>query len=148
MKSFLIRISVLSCLASLSACSMLAKAPLSYLEAKPYSAIHSSLQYPVRVVSIDGRMQFSMPVQLAPGERELVLEAMSSRSAFGTKQKNVRLKIAPCTRYFLLAQRDSPMQADWQLTVVSTEAVSACDPAEELQKAGASELSSETAQLF
>ena len=134
MKTFLMRILVLSCLVSLSACSMLAKAPLSYLEAKPDSAIHSSSQFPVRVVSVDGSIQFSMPVQIAPGERDLVLEAMSSRSAFGSRQKNVRLKIAPCTRYFLLAQRDSPMQADWQLTIHSTEIVSACDPAEELQK--------------
>lgn len=135
MKTFLIRMLLLSFLVSLTACSILAKAPLSYLEAKPPSVIHSNLQYPVRVVSIDGSMQFSMPVQIAPGERDLVLEAMSSRSALGSKQKNVRLKIAPCTRYFLLAQRESPMQADWQLTVASTEVVSACDPAEELQKA-------------
>ncbi len=134
MKTNLIRISVLSSLVSLSACSILAKAPLSYLEAKPDSAIHSSSQFPVRVVSVDGSIQFSMPVQIAPGERDLVLEAMSSRSAFGSRQKNVRLKIAPCTRYFLLAQRDSPMQADWQLSIHSTEIVSACDPAEELQK--------------
>lgn len=134
MKTFLIRMSVLSCVVSLSACSILAKAPLSYLEAKPYSAIHSSLQSPVQVVSIDGSMQFSMPVQIAPGERDLVLEAMSSQSALRTKQKNVRLTIAPCTRYFLLAQRDSTMQADWQLTIASTEIVSACDPTEELQK--------------
>ena len=134
MKTILIRISVLSSLVSLSACSILAKAPLSYLEAKPDSAIHSSSQFPVRVVSVDGSIQFSMPVQIAPGERDLVLEVMPSRSALGSKQKNVRLKIAPCTRYFLLAQRDSPMQADWQLNIHSTEIVSACDPAEELQK--------------
>jgi hypothetical protein len=134
MKTLLTRMLLLSSFVSLSACSILAKAPLSYLEAKPYSAIHSSLQYPVRVVSIDGSLQFSMPVQIAPGERDLVLEAMSSNSALRTKQKNVRLKIAPCTRYFLLAQRESSMQADWQLNIASTEVVSACDPAEEWQK--------------
>lgn len=134
MKTILIRISVLTCLANLSACSILAKAPLSFLEAKPDSVIHSSSQYPVRVISVDGSIKFSMPVQIAPGERDLVLEAMPSRSALGSKQKNVRLKIAPCTRYFLLAQRDSPMQADWQLNIHSTEIVSACDPVEELQK--------------
>ncbi|WP_395007500.1 hypothetical protein [Undibacterium sp.] len=134
MKTYLRRMSVLALLASLSACSILAKAPLSYLEAKPDSAIHSSSQYPVRVVSVDGSIQFSMPVQIAPGERDLVLEAMPSRSALGSKQKKFRLKIAPCTRYFLLAQRDTPMQADWQLIIHSTEVVSACDPVEELKK--------------
>ncbi len=134
MKTILIRISVLTCLVSLSACSILAKAPLSFLEAKPDSVIHSSSQYPVRVISVDGSIKFSMPVQIAPGERDLVLEAMPSRSALGSKQKKFRLNIAPCTRYFLLAQRDSPMQADWQLTIHSTEVVSSCDPVEELKK--------------
>ncbi|MFZ6819376.1 hypothetical protein [Undibacterium sp. Ji22W] len=116
----------------LTACAM---APLSYLEAKPHSALLSTTQYPVKVVAIDGSLQFSMPVQIAAGERHLVLEAMPSRSAYKTKQKNIVLQIAPCTRYFLLAQRTSPMQADWDLVIASTELVSACDPAEELLKA-------------
>lgn len=139
MKTLLIRSFALSfvlcCCLSLSSCAVFTKAPLSYLEARPYSAIHSSLQYPVRVVSIDGSLQFSMPVQIAPGERSLVLEAMPSSSARHTIQKTIHLKIAPCTRYFLLAQRDSVMQADWQLKIDSTEMVAACDPIEEAKKA-------------
>jgi hypothetical protein len=115
----------------LSAC---ASAPLSFIEAKPRSALMPLNHYPVRVIAVDESLQFSMPVQLAAGKRQLVLEAYPSSSAAKTPQKVVFMDIQPCTRYFLLAKRASAMQADWELVKTDTETVSACNPEEEMKK--------------
>jgi hypothetical protein len=115
----------------LSACG---SAPLSFIEAKPRSALMPLNHYPVRVVAVDESLQFSMPVQVAAGKRQLVLEAYPSNSAAKTPQKVIFMDIQPCTRYFLLAKRTSAMRADWELVKTETEAVSACNPEEEMRK--------------
>jgi hypothetical protein len=115
----------------LSACG---SAPLSFIEAKPHSTLMPPNHYPVRVIAVDKSLQFSMPVQLAAGKRQLVLEAYPSNSAAKTPQKTVFMDIQPCTRYFLLAKRTSPMQADWELVKTDTETVSGCNPEDEMKK--------------
>jgi hypothetical protein len=113
-------------------------APLSYLEGVPSTKTDPTL-YPVRVVAIDGHMEFDRPnepAMVSPGLRQLVLEAAPSEGVHRHIQKSYSLAIQPCTHYFLAARRSSPMQADWDLVVDRKETVSGCDPQEELKKAG------------
>ncbi|WP_290359655.1 hypothetical protein [Roseateles violae] len=119
----------------LAAC---ASAPQSYIEGVPLTRTDPTL-YPVRVVSIDEQIQFARPgtpVQLAPGLRWVVLEAEGGKSARQVVQKSFALKIAPCSRYFFAARRDSPMDADWTLVEDRREPVAPCNVEEELRKAG------------
>ena len=114
-----------------------ASAPLSFVEGMPQTQADPSL-YPVRVVSIDGSLQFSKsstPIQLSPGPRWMVLEAAPSQSARRVVQKAFVFKVEPCTRYVFAARRASPMDSDWSLVVDRTEPVSRCNVEEELQKA-------------
>jgi hypothetical protein len=111
-------------------------APLSFLEASPPVTMLPTDHYPVKVIAVDGSLQFHMPVQLAPGPHVVALEAFPSQSARRTIQRTYAIKIEPCTRYYLLAARTSPTAADWELVVHSTEKVSFCKPEEELKKTG------------
>ncbi|MBI3716938.1 MAG: hypothetical protein HY255_13180, partial [Betaproteobacteria bacterium] len=90
--------------------------------------------YPIRIVSVDGDIQFRNPVQLAPGPHSLVLEAAPGDGARGTTQRSFAFKVEPCARYFLAAARSSPVAADWKLVVVSRERVAGCIDEEELKK--------------
>ncbi len=110
-----------------------ATAPLSFLDGQPRTATDIQL-YPVRVVSVDGNIEFRNPVQVAPGRRLLVLEAAGSNSARGTTQQAFVMGIEPCTRYFLAARRMSPMDANWQIVIDAKETVPGCDAADEIKK--------------
>jgi hypothetical protein len=114
----------------LSACET---APLSYLDGRPKTTT-DPLLFPVRVVSVDGGINFQNPVQVAPGPRWVVLEAAASGSARGTTQQTFVMRVEPCTRYHLAAKRNSPAEATWQVVVDSKETVPGCDPAEEMKK--------------
>ncbi len=113
-------------------------APLSYVEGVPWTKTDLTL-HPVRVVSIDGHIEFSRPdaaVMVSPGVRTLVLEAAPSEGVQRHIQKTYALRIEPCTHYYLAARRESPMQSDWTLVVDRKEPVAGCNPQEELKKAG------------
>lgn len=107
---------------------------MSFLHGQPKTVTDVQL-YPVRVVSVDGAMQFHSPVQVEPGPRLLVLEAAPSGSARRTEMQTFAMRVEPCTRYYLAARRTSPMAAGWQLVVDAKETVAGCDPEAELKKA-------------
>lgn len=118
-------------LSLLAACE---SAPLSFLDGRPKTAT-DPLLYPVRVVSVDGSIQFSNPVQVEPGPRWLVLEAAPSGSARGTTQQTFVMRVEPCTRYYLGARRTSSMEATWQVVIDDQERVAGCDAEAERRKA-------------
>jgi len=112
-------------------------APLSFVEGMPQTRADGTL-YPVRVVSVDGAIEFggpAKPVQLSPGPRWLVLEAAPGQGARSGVQKSFVFKVEPCTHYVLAARRHSPMDADWSLVVDRKEPVQACNANDELAKA-------------
>lgn len=122
------------CVLVLAGC---ASAPLSFVEGVPQSRADSTLS-PVRVVSVDGSIQFGgpgKPVQVSPGPRWMVFEAALGQGT-RTVQKSFLLKVEPCSRYFFAAKKKSPLDSDWSLIVDKKEAVVGCDVEEELKKAG------------
>ena len=116
-------------------------APLSFLSGMPATRTDFHL-YPVRIVSIDGDLQFGGPASqlaVAPGTHWVVLEAAPNQSARGSTQKSFAFKVEPCTRYILAAKREGAMQADWSLVVDRRGTVAGCDPLEERRKAEAAQ---------
>ena len=57
-------------------------------------------------------------------------------------QKRVSMTVAPCTRYYVAAQRRSPLLQDWEFVVEETWPVAGCDPAKEIEKARTAGVSS------
>ncbi len=110
-------------------------APLSFINDRQvyYRAVLN--RYPVRVVAIDGSYQSFRPVPIAPGEHLLTLDALPVAGFTVPIQKFYPMSIAPCTRYYIAAQRTSPLTQDWNLVVEETWPVAGCDPAKELEKA-------------
>lgn len=114
----------------LAAC---ASAPLSFIDASRRNPLPED-HYPVRIVSVDGSLQFDDAVQVEPGPRWIVAQALDGKSARGSEQKSFAFKVAPCTRYFFGAARTSRLSADWQLVVEGKEPVAGCNPEEEAKK--------------
>jgi hypothetical protein len=122
---------------TLMACAVVAacgSAPMSLLEGKPPLAILPANHFPVRVVSVDGSIQFQMPVRVAPGARTLVLEAPGRMGTRSAVQRTFAFKVEPCTQYHLLAAKESLTSVTWELVIHSKEKVTACNPEEELKK--------------
>jgi hypothetical protein len=109
-------------------------APMSMIEANPPLRLLPANHFPVRVVSIDGSIQFQMPVRVAPGPHMLVLEAQGSSVSKSRVQRTFAFKVEPCTRYYLLAAKESINAASWELVIHSTEKVALCNPEEEVKK--------------
>jgi hypothetical protein len=118
--------------AGLSGCASLPMAPLSYLDGNPPGIRVDSTLAPVQILSVDGRIYRSGPVQVAPGTHSVVLASGGGPNP----NRQVSMLVEPCTRYFLAAQRESVTSRTWEMKVASTEPVAGCDPAEERKKAG------------
>ena len=118
--------------ALLAACGT---APLSFLyDHKVYyqAVLH---RYPVFITSVDRQSTDIFPWPVTPGAHVVALNALPVAGFNLPVQKTYTMTIAPCTRYFLAAQRDTPLLQDWNLVVEHTEAVAGCDPQKEIQKA-------------
>ena len=118
--------------ATLAACST---APLSFINDRQvyYKAVLN--RYPVRVVAIDGSYQTFRPVPIAPGPHLLTIDAVPVAGFSLPIQKQYPFEVAPCTRYYIAAQRATALSQDWNLVVEETWPVAGCDPAKELEKA-------------
>ena len=112
-----------------------ATAPYSYLYDRQvyYRAVLH--RYPVTIVSVDGAGAAFHPEPITPGEHFVTLDAQPTAGFALPVEKTYTLTIAPCTRYYIAAQRESPVQQDWNLVVEQTWAVSGCDPQKEIAKA-------------
>ena len=110
-------------------------APSSYLYDRQvyYKAVLH--RYPVFIVAIDNSGPSFHPAPITMGAHRLVLDAQPVAGFTVPVQKVYTLTIAPCTRYYIAAQRQSPLLQDWDLVVERTFAAGGCDPAKELQKA-------------
>ena len=109
-------------------------APLSFIADAPPMKLLPTNHYPVRVVAVDDTSYLHMPVQLSPGERTLLLETYPRPGWTFTIQRSFKFAVEPCTRYEFVAVSKSPMDKNWDLLVHRKEAVSACNPEEEIRK--------------
>ena len=112
-----------------------ATAPNSYLYDRQVYYKAQLHRYPVSIVSIDNSGPAFHPAPITMGEHRLVLEAQPVAGFSVPVQKVYTLAIAPCTRYYIAAQRQSPLMQDWDLVIERTFASGDCDLAKELQKA-------------
>ena len=116
----------------LAAC---ASAPLSFFN-DGYVYYRAQLnRFPLIVIAVDGSSSLQRPLPVSPGLHEVKLAAVPVAGFRIPLEKTYPITVAPCTRYYLAAQRASPLLQDWDLVVEYTEPVSGCDPAREIEKA-------------
>ena len=129
--------------AALSAC---ASAPLSFINDQQVFYRQVINRFPVRVLAVDGTYTAFRPVPISPGMHTLLLAASPVAGFRVPPEKTYPMDIAPCTRYYIAAQRRSPLLQDWDLVVEETYPVAGCNPAQELEKAKTAAISGATPQ--
>ena len=72
--------------------------------------------YPTRVTHVDGRstMFNENPVPIDPGTHVITLSAAPVRGFEQPESRDIKLVIEPCKRYYLVAEREHPLQRNWQ----------------------------------
>ena len=110
-------------------------APLSFVYDRQVYYKATLYRYPVFVVAIDNVSPTFRPIPLTMGEHIVALDAQPVAGFSQPVRKEYALTIAPCTRYYIAAQRQSPLNQDWDLVLETDFASGGCDPAVELQKA-------------
>jgi hypothetical protein len=113
-----------------------ASAPLSFLDGRKLDHVTLN-RYGVHIVAVDGQMMFQNPVQVAPGPHSIVVEARPAQGPNLQIQQAFVFNVEPCTHYYLVADRESPLLSQWTLAVERTEKVGSCDPQAEWRKAKA-----------
>ncbi len=110
-------------------------APLSYLYDRQVYYRAELHRYPLVVEAVDGASTTFRPLPITAGEHLVTFSAAPVAGFFQPVTKTYPMDIAPCTRYYVAAQRNAALEQDWHLVVEQTFPVGGCDPAKELEKA-------------
>ena len=72
--------------------------------------------YATVITAIDGQATMSrlVPVPVEPGERVIQLIAAPAAGFRFAEARELRLKVEPCKRYFVVAERDNSLQQNWR----------------------------------
>ncbi|MEP6601289.1 MAG: hypothetical protein ABJB49_05695 [Nitrospirota bacterium] len=105
-----------------------ASAPWSDLDGRLYHRVYLN-RYPVRIVAVDGDYYVRNPVTLIkPGLHSIVVAAPPVAGFRVDVEKVYPFTTKPCERYYLAADRRSPLLQDWTLVVDYVEQIAGCDP--------------------
>jgi hypothetical protein len=84
--------------------------------------------YPVSITQIDGKTEVFRPALVEPGTRQVTVQAPPGAAASFGQTRTIALQVAPCTRYYLVAVKSSPLANDFTVRVDYEEPVSGCTP--------------------
>jgi hypothetical protein len=110
-------------------------APLSFINDRQVYYRANLNRYPVFVTSVDGTSSVFHPLPITTGNHQVTFDATPVAGFTEPPQKTFAMTIEPCTRYYVAAQRTSPLLQDWELVVERTLPVAGCDPQREREKA-------------
>ena len=84
--------------------------------------------YPVLILSVDGRSFVGgVPVLVDPGVRDVLLQGPPTMVDLQLTQ-TMKLDVKPCTRYYLVAVKQNPLQNEFTPRVDFEEPVPGCTP--------------------
>ncbi len=73
--------------------------------------------YPVTIVSVDGAAVSSASTVMAPGPRKVTVQMPSAAGFKAGDVRTIDLEVKSCTRYWLVATRDSRAATDYEVKV-------------------------------
>jgi hypothetical protein len=83
--------------------------------------------YPVAVVRVDGESTpLRGPVLVEPGLRRIVVQSAPTLSRSIGEERVLELQVAPCTRYFLVAEKQNSLANDFTPRIDHQEPVAGC----------------------
>lgn len=86
--------------------------------------------YPVAVTQVDGKSTplRQKPALVEPGARQVTVQGPPGATGDIGETRTIALDVAPCTRYWLVAVKSSPLVRDFTVRVDHQEAVGGCTP--------------------
>ena len=122
------RLFPLSLLAATALAGGCASTPFSQLDGSRYHRTTIDT-YPVAIVKIDGASNLrSNPVYVEPGRRQVTVQGPPGGAHSIGDQETLALDIQPCTRYWLVAVKESPLAQRYTVKVDHQEAIGSCRP--------------------
>jgi len=118
---------VLPLAAVLAACAGLPQ-PFSQLDGHRYYRAPIDT-YAVQIIRVDDRDTLDSPVFVEPGLRKVTVQGLSNGVQRFGEQRVIDLNVAPCTRYYLVAQKSNRLQSDFTVKVDYQESIGGCSSA-------------------
>ncbi len=84
--------------------------------------------YSVSIVRVDGKDNTFRPAIVDPGLRQVTVQGPPGGAGGVGEQRTIALQVAPCTRYFLVAVKTTPLASDFSVRVDYQEPVGGCTP--------------------
>lgn len=85
--------------------------------------------YPLIISKVDGKSTMRGPVRVDPGQRSITFQGPpGGTGARGAEELTVTMDIKPCTRYYIVAQKDNRLDVDFKPKVDYEEPVAGCTP--------------------
>ena len=83
--------------------------------------------YPLSITEIDGKSTpWFKPTLVEPGTRQVTVQAPPGAAASFGDTRTIALEVAPCTKYYLVAVKSSPLANDFTVRVDHQEPVAGC----------------------
>ncbi|MDQ6627420.1 MAG: hypothetical protein M3Z29_03075 [Pseudomonadota bacterium] len=82
--------------------------------------------YPVSVLRIDDKDNVFRPALVDPGLRQITLQGPPGGAGGFGKVKTFALRVAPCTRYYVVAVKSNKLDSDFAMQVDFQEPVAGC----------------------
>ena len=128
MSSFSIKLfTALPLAAALAACAGLPQ-PFSQLDGHRYFRAPIDT-YSVLIVRVDDRDTTDSPVFVDPGLRKVTVQGPPNGVHRFGEQRVIDLNVAPCTRYYLVAQKANRLMSDFTVKVDHQESIGGCSSA-------------------
>jgi len=113
--------------AGLAACAGLPQ-PFSQLDGHRYNLTPIDT-YSVQIVRVDNHDTASSPVFVDPGVRQVTVQGPPDGAHRFGEHRTIELNIAPCTRYYLVAQKANRLMSDFAIKVDYQEPIGGCSSA-------------------
>lgn len=116
-------------LASLGVLGACASADYHYSQIFGYRYFRAPIDtYPLSILTVDGKDNVFRPALVDPGLRQFRVQGPpGGRGGIG-EVRDFSLQVAPCTRYYLVAQKDTPLAVEFNVRVDYEERVAGCTP--------------------
>jgi hypothetical protein len=115
----------LALLAALTALAGCATQPFSYIDGNRYF-LATLNTYSVIVLDVDGQSYNRNPVMVDPGKRVIRVQGPAAAGFTYGETKSFTLDVKPCTRYYLKAVKQNPLQQDFTPEVDYAEPIAGC----------------------
>ena len=84
--------------------------------------------YSISILRVDGRSTILHPTPVDPGRRMILVQGPPDGVSLEGRQREIAIDVKPCTRYYLVAVKNTRLSSDFDVRVDYEEPVGGCTP--------------------